>query len=63
MGNRIREIDYADMEKFTDENARERFKKRAYPEPDISSGVRKLIREQGNQMIEKGVSAGGQKNT
>lgn len=43
MGNGIREIDYADMEKFTDENARDKFKRPAYQ-------VRKLIREQGTQI-------------
>jgi hypothetical protein len=62
MGNKIREIDYAEMEKSSDEKAKERFKKIAYPETVISSAARKLIRAQGNQMIRKGVDEGGQRN-
>lgn len=57
MGNGIREIDYADMEKFTDENARDKFKRPAYQNAGISSAARKLIRAQGNQIIRKGVGA------
>ncbi|MBA4697822.1 MAG: hypothetical protein H2212_00160 [Ruminococcus sp.] len=55
MGNITRQIDYDEMEKSSDEKARDRFKRPAYQ-------VRKMIREQGKQIIRKGVDAGGQRN-
>lgn len=56
MGNIVREIDYVDMVKREpDPKAKDRFDRPAYQ-------VRKLIREQGNQIIRKGVDAGGQRN-
>lgn len=55
MGNIVREIDYAEMAKREpDPKAKDRFDRPAYQ-------VKKLIRVQGEQIIDKGVDAGGQK--
>lgn len=55
MGNIVREIDYVEMVKREpDPKAKDRFDRPAYQ-------IKKLIRAQGGQMIEKGVDAGGQK--
>ncbi len=55
MGNIVREIDYVEMvKKEPDPKAKDRFDRPAYQ-------IKKLIRAQGGQMIEKGVDAGGQK--